>query len=330
MCSRLLWCSTGYPVLVGRSWDWTEIVDTEFYTTPRGVERSGMTPTNPMKWKAKYANVAVIAWNSVTAGGINEAGLSANVLYLTESIYGDRDDALKGVSISVWAQYYLDNFATVAEAVKAANSMQVVPIKVVHKGELVDATVHLSMEDSTGDSAIIEILDGKPVIHHGKQHKVMTNSPPYDEQLALMKQYEGLGGHKPVPGGSQSDERFVRGAYYAQMLPEQPGTYQAAVADVLSVMRNMSTPYGVDDPDKPNISATRWRTVADLTNKRYYFEFTDMPNLVWVDLDKLNLNEGAPVQKFGLASHFDAQGQIANRFGPTKPVAFLEAGAKVS
>ncbi|MGD8480868.1 MAG: linear amide C-N hydrolase, partial [Methyloceanibacter sp.] len=239
-------------------------------------------------------------------------------------------DALKGICVSVWAQYYLDSFATVVEAVEAAKSIQVVPFGLVHKGEVGVSTVHMAVEDASGDSAIIEILDGKPVIHHGKQYKVMTNSPTYDEQLALLKEYEGLGGSKPVPGGSQSDERFVRGAYYAQMLPEHPASYQAAVSGVLSIMRNMSTPFGVDDPSKPNISATRWRTIADLTNKRYYFEFADMPNVVWVDLDKLNLEKGASIQKFNLAAHFDASGQVADKFQPTEPPAFIEAGARVN
>jgi choloylglycine hydrolase len=289
-----------------------------------------MTPTNPMKWKAKYASVAAVAWEALTGGGINEAGLSVNLLYLAESDFGERDDTLKGVCCSVWAQYYLDCFATVAEAVEAAKSIQVVPFKVVHKGELGESYIHMEVADASGDSAIIEILDGKPVIHHGKQYKVVANSPTYDEQLALMKEYEGLGGSKPVPGGSQSDERFVRGAYYAQMLPEQPASYQAAVAGVLSIMRNLSTPFGMDDPDKPNISATRWRTIADLTNKRYYFEFADMPNVVWVDMDKLNLDEGASAQKFNLATHFDASGQVADKFQPTEPPAFIEAGAKVN
>jgi choloylglycine hydrolase len=289
-----------------------------------------MTPTNPMKWKAKYASVAAVAWEALTGGGINEAGLSVNLLYLAESDFGERDDTLKGVCCSVWAQYYLDCFATVAEAVEAAKSIQVVPFKVVHKGELGESYIHMEVADASGDSAIIEILDGKPVIHHGKQYRVVANSPTYDEQLALMKEYEGLGGSKPVPGGSQSDERFVRGAYYAQMLPEDPASYQAAVAGVLSIMRNMSTPFGMDDPDKPNISATRWRTIADLTNKRYYFEFADMPNVVWVDMDKLNLDEGASAQKFNLATHLDASGQVADKFQPTEPPAFIEAGAKVN
>ena len=46
MCSRVFWTSEGWPALIGRNWDWTDVVVTELYTAPRGVERSGMTPTS--------------------------------------------------------------------------------------------------------------------------------------------------------------------------------------------------------------------------------------------------------------------------------------------
>ena len=70
--------------------------------------------------------------------------------------------------------------------------------------------------------------------------------------------------------------------------------------------------------------------IAAITNKRYYFEFADMPNVVWVDMDKLNLGEGASIQKFNLATHSDASGQVADMFNPTEPSTFIEAGAKVN
>ena len=329
MCTRLLWTAEGQPVLVARNMDWTERMGTKLYAMPRGIERQGMTPTNPMKWTSKYGSVVGAVWNAASADGMNEAGLVANLLYLAESNYGDRDAALAGLSVSVWAQYYLDNFATVADAVEAAKTVQVVPFRLTHKGEDVDAPIHISLADATGDSAIIEILDGKPVIHHGKQYTVMTNSPPYDEQLVLLKQYEGLGGNKPLPGTADADDRFVRGAYYLTKLPEQPTNYQEAVAGVLTVIRNAATPIGANDPVKPNVSATQWRSIADLTNKRYYFEFTNMPNVVWMDLDKLNLDKGAPIQLFDIASDLEASGNVSSKFRPAKAFEFIEAGATV-
>ena len=160
-CSRILWGAEGQPVLVGRNMDWTERMGTVLYAMPKGIERQGLTKANPMKWTSKYGSVVALIWEAASADGMNEAGLNANLLYLAESDYGDRDPDLAGVSISVWAQYYLDNFDTVAEAVEATKLIQVRTFELTHHGKQVDAPLHVSLADTTGDSAVIEILDGK-------------------------------------------------------------------------------------------------------------------------------------------------------------------------
>jgi len=330
MCSRIQWKATGQPVLVGRNMDWTARMGTKLYTMPKGVERDGLVDENPVKWTSKYGSVITSVWDCSTPDGLNEAGLNANLLYLAEAKYGDRDPSRPGLSIALWALYLLDTCATVAEAVEATKAVQIRPIELVHKGDNVDAPMHLSLSDAGGDSAVIEILDGKACIHHGPQFTVMTNSPPYDEQLVLLKQYEGLGGKKPIPGTMEAEDRFARGAFYLTKLPDDPGSYQAAVAGVLSVIRNMATPWGANDPVRPNISSTLWRTISDSTNKRYYFEFCDMPNVVWMDLKNLDLSEGAPFQMFDMASDLEASGEVSGKFISTKPLEFQKAGTAVT
>lgn len=330
MCSRIQWTAEGQPVLVGRNMDWTARMGTKLYAMPKGIERDGLVEENPVRWTSKYGSVVSLVWDCATADGLNEAGLCANLLYLAEAHYGERDPSRPGLSIALWGQYFLDTCATVAEAVEAIKSLQIQPIELIHKGEKVDAPLHLSLSDAGGDSAVIEILDGQPHIHHGPQYTVLTNSPPYEDQLVLLKQYEGLGGKKPIPGTMEAEDRFARGAFYLTQLPDDPGSYQAAVAGVLSVIRNMATPLGANDPVRPNISATIWRTIGDCTNKRYYFEFSDMPNVVWTDLDNLNLAAGAPVQMFDLAGDFDASGNISGKFQSALPVKFQKANTEVT
>jgi len=303
---------------------------TKLYAMPKGIERDGLVEENPVRWTSKYGSVISLVWDCATADGLNEAGLCANLLYLAEANYGERDASRPGLSIALWVQYFLDTCATVAEAVETAKSHQIQPIQLIHKGENVDAPLHLSLSDASGDSAIIEILNGEPHIHHGPQYTVMTNSPPYDEQLILLKQYEGLGGSKPIPGTMEAEDRFARGAFYLTKLSENPDSYQAAVAGVLSVIRNMATPLGANDPVRPNISATIWRTIGDCTNKRYYFEFCDMPNVVWIDLDSLKIDEGAPVQVFDLAGNFEAAGDVSAKFQPVQSIDFQKAGTTVT
>jgi len=330
MCSRIQWKPNGQPVLVGRNMDWTARMGTKLYALPKGIAREGLTDENPLKWTSKYGSVISLVWDCAATDGLNEAGLCVNLLYLAEAKYGARDPSKLGLSIALWVQYFLDTCATVAEAVEASESLQVQPIQLVHKGVKVDAPLHLSLSDASGDSAVIEILDGKAHIHHGPQYTVMTNSPVFEEQLVLLKQYEGLGGRLPIPGTMEAEDRFARGAFYLTKLADKPESYQAAVAGVLSVIRNMATPLGANDPKRPNISATIWRTIGDCTNKRYFFEFCDMPNVIWVHLENIDLKEGAPIRMFNLASDPAVAGEVSGKFQPTEPPVFQKANTEVT
>jgi penicillin V acylase-like amidase (Ntn superfamily) len=111
--------------------------------------------------------------------------MSANLLWLVESQYPAFDRSKPGLSIAAWAQYVLDNFATVQDAVNALRGEPFTIVTDTVPGETRLATLHLSISDATGDSAIIEYIGGKQIIHHDRKYQVMTNSPIFDEQLAL-------------------------------------------------------------------------------------------------------------------------------------------------
>lgn len=88
----------------------------------------------------------------------------------------------------------LDNFATVAEAVQFLQKDPFAVISNQVPGEQGLATLHLSLSDATGDSAIIEYIAGKQVIHHDASYQVMTNSPVFDQQLAFNQFWKQIGG----------------------------------------------------------------------------------------------------------------------------------------
>ena len=192
--------------VTGRTMDWfVSDMDTNMWLYPRGLERTSNTKT-PVIWKSKYGSVVTTIYEGAAADGMNEKGLVANMLYLAESKYpvATAGDNRPTLSIAAWAQYVLDNYATTAEAVEGLRKeeFRIVPI-VAPTGE--PGTVHLSISDASGDSAIFEYLDGKLVIHHGKQYQVMTNSPTYDQQLGLAKYWESIGGATMLPGTKRAD-----------------------------------------------------------------------------------------------------------------------------
>lgn len=149
---------------------------------------------------ARYGSIVAAMYDHVCVDGVNERGLAVNGLYLVEADYGERDERRPGLAISVYGQFLLDGFATVAEAVAwcRATDYQVVGVQLGSSGR--PGAGHIALADAAGDSAIIEFLDGVQHIHHGTQYTTMTNSPPFDQQLAALPDYAGFGGTRPLPG----------------------------------------------------------------------------------------------------------------------------------
>lgn len=321
-CSRVLWAPSDGHVFVGRTNDWTEKVDSAFRLFPRGIERVGAVAENPHRWTSKYGSVALTGYDMGTHEGVNEKGLSVHVLYLAEvSDFGKRDPKREGIGIMQWAQYYLDNYATVAEAVAAHATLefQIEPL-VLPNGA--PTALHVSLEDRTGDSAVIEYIDGKAQINHDRRYTVMTNEPAYQKQIENLKQYRTFGGDKPLPGERKSMDRFVRAAVYVNALPEPRDPGEGA-AYIFSVMRNVSVPFGLGDPDRPNISPTYFRTVIDLTSGRYYFESTLAPNVVWIETAELDYRSGQSEQALEVEKNIlRLHGDVTSQFAEAEPMVF--------
>ncbi len=321
-CTRVLWSAENGQVFVGRTQDWTEKANSAFRVYPRGIERTGAVVDNPLKWTSKYGSVVLSAYDIGTHEGVNEKGLSAHALYLAvEAAFGDRDPKREAIGIMQWVQYYLDNFATVAEAVEAQKSFtfQIEPL-ILPNGY--PTLVHVSLSDKSGDSAVIEYINGQAKIYHDRRFTVMTNEPTYDKQIDNLKQYRTFGGDKPLPGERTPSDRFVRAAYYASGLPK-PASRGEAAAYMFSVIRNVSVPFGLGDPDRPNVASTIFRTVQDLTGGRYYFESTYAPNVVWIDYDKLDFSQGRPEMELQVEQKiFSLNGDVSGQLQPAKPFVF--------
>jgi penicillin V acylase-like amidase (Ntn superfamily) len=315
-CTRVLWSDNKLAVLTGRTMDWPESTQPILAVFPRGMKRDGgklggetVVEDNPLRWTSQYGSLVTTLYGIGTADGINEKGLGAHMLFLAATDFGARDPARPGLQAGLWAQYLLDNAATVSQALALLEKVQIVMVEAHgHK-----ASVHLAIEDAGGDSAIIEYVGGKPLIHHGRDYKVMTNDPPYDQQLATAKTYDFSkpSSTTPLPGNVNPVDRFARAPYFSAMLPE-PKNQREAVASIFAIVRNVSVPFGA--PYKSfGVYNTEYRTVSDLTDKVYYFELTTSPNVVWADLTKFDLSPGGPVRQLD-PDNIDLSGDVTRKF----------------
>jgi penicillin V acylase-like amidase (Ntn superfamily) len=315
-CTRFLWNNNKLGVFVARTMDWPESTLPVLTVFPRGLARDGgkvgpeiIVKDNPARWTSKYGSLVTTIYGIGTIDGLNEKGLGIHMLYLYATDFGPRDISRPAVHAGLWAQYLLDNTSTVDEALKALEAIQIVMVEAHgHK-----ANIHMAIEDVTGGSAIVEYIGGKPVIHHGRQFQIMTNDPTYDQQLELLKQHDFShpSSDTPLPGNVRATDRFQRVAYYAAILPD-PKNEREAVASSLAIVRNVSVPFGA--PYKGfGIYNTEYRTVSNLTQQRYYFELTTIPNVIWADLNKFDLAPGSPVRALN-PDNIDLSGDVSDKF----------------
>lgn len=323
-CTRVVYLGPDGNVITARSMDWKVDVGRNLWILPRGISRTGEAGPNSAHWMSKYGSVIATGYDISTTDGMNEKGLVANVLWLVESEYPQSKSTKPTLAISTWAQYVLDNFATVAEAI---DELQKEPFTVVDRA--------CAWRGSPGHAASFDlrrhgrqrhrrIIDGK-VIHHDGKYQVMTNSPTFDKQLALNEYWKSIGGAVMLPGTNRAADRFARASFYINAIPKDESP-DITIASIFSVIRNVSVPYGITTPDQPNISSTRWRTVSDQKRKIYFFESALTPNTFWIDFKDVDFSSGSgKVMKLDLGpsqSHVYA-GNVAKDFKVTKPLRFL-------
>jgi choloylglycine hydrolase len=285
-CSLILWNTNDQALVAARTWDLYVDEKPRLVYLPRSIVRRGVAEGNAAQWTSKFASAVLTAFDAGAGDGMNEAGLSAHLLYLHGTEY-EHVDERPAISNLMWAQYALDDYATVADALEGLKAVRIVSSEALGR----EWPVHLALEDASGDSAVLEFIKGKLVVHHGKDVTVMTNEPTLDQQLANLKRYKLFGGNLTMPGDVDPASRFVRAASYLKTLPKPADTYEA-VSHLVGIARNVAVPFGAVDTsggEATDVWPTRWGTVVDLTHKVYYVMPVNSPAVFWVDFGKLDV-----------------------------------------
>lgn len=314
-CTRVVFKNSAGDTFTGRTLDWKTDIATNLYVMPRGIHRQSYDEGNSIDWVSKYGSVVAVGYDMGVTEGMNEKGLAANCLYLPGTVYTYEGDTRKTMSTSVWVSYVLDNFATTREAVEAlSKDLFYIDAPAMPDGSR--TSLHMAISDADGYNAIIEYIDGKLSLHEGYEYKVLTNAPPYDQQLAVAEYWKAVGGLNFLPGANRSYDRFARASFYVDAIPED-ADHDLALAAVLGIINNCAVPVGISVPDQPEISTTRWRSVADQRNMVYYFMTTLNPSIIWVELKEFDLNPGAPIMKLDLIN--SKKHVIGNAIDKMKP-----------
>jgi choloylglycine hydrolase len=277
LCTTFL-LERGNERVVGKSYDW-HMGQGLVVVNPRGVAKQAlpMKPgDSPARWVSRYSSVTFNQYGrELPNGGMNEAGLVVEVMWLDSSTYPP-PDARPSVSELQWIQYQLDNFSTVKEMVDAADKLRV---------SLVYGKVHYLACDPSGACSAFEHVDGKLVV---SPTHVLTNHT-YAESSAFAKTVKR-------PPGTGSLERFAR-----------------ATSDVAAPPKGalVDAAFGVLD-DVSQGAYSVWNIVYEPGKLRIHFRTHDDRRVRWLDVKKLARSCAVAAALYDL--HADGAGDVTARF----------------
>lgn len=282
-------------LLFGKNYDWS-VDDGMLVVNKRGVAKTAMRPPQgrPASWVSKYGSVTFNQYGrEFPNGGMNEAGLVVELMWLDNTRYPD-PDGRPALDCLEWIQYQLDRFDSVEDMVEEAGRVRVAS----------RAKIHYLACDRTGACATIEFLDGKLVARSGGELPVpvLTNHA-YDESLGYLRRNEAAPDSKAFEG-SGSLARFARASSLLRSYrPDRGGKPPVDYAfDVLD-----SVAQG---------SYTQWSIVYDLRKRRVHYRTRENRAVRWLDLPAFDFSCGAPVKVLDV---HEGAGDVARRFSEYRP-----------
>ena len=115
-----------------------------------------------MRWTSRFGCGAMVSFEGTATDGLNEKGLAAHLLVLDASELEAPDDR-PILPDTHWAQYVLDNFATVKEVVDAhqAGKFRIAAAWSTDLGLTKHLSTHLAVQDPSGDFGDHRIRQGQ-------------------------------------------------------------------------------------------------------------------------------------------------------------------------
>ncbi len=243
-CSRVVYIGEKNITLVGRTLDWRTPIPTNIYVYPQGVAKTSTNAEPCFNWVSKYGSVVAVGYDGGVTEGMNEAGLAMNGLFCKNSVYTSQPEGghLPVMSMAMFVSYFLDNFATVAEVDAWLKDNPFVISGQTFDGGTV-SLLHWGITDATGETLVMEYVDGKLTTYRGKQYQVLTNDPALNQMEAINAYWENVGGTHALPGTVRSSDRFARASFFIHQVPTD-FEYPQALGALNSVMGTVTVPYG--------------------------------------------------------------------------------------
>lgn len=297
-CSTFL-LKTGSDLIAGHNLDDSYQVSGTVIINKRDVLKKGITwkelstsekETSPKpEWISKWGSVSFnTRGRDFADGGMNEKGLIIWEMSLRGTKF-IQDESKPKLFMMQWMQYQLDNHESVEQVINSASDI------------VLDGWQwHFFTADRDGNSAVIEFINGKIVIHANDDMpvKVLCNAL-YSFELKTLGRYEGFGGQRSVTMEKGKEPRFV---HAAQMIKD----YDAKVSENI-------INYGFDILDQLNSGGyNQWQIIVDMKNLHVYIRTNQSRDIRHFNLYSFDLSCETPVKMIDI--HADLSGNITKNF----------------
>jgi choloylglycine hydrolase len=323
-CTSFLLKGSDGGYVYGRTLEFGLELGSQLMTLPRGYQLKGIGTDGKfgsgLNWTTKYAVAGMNGLNvPIFFDGMNEKGLIGGILNFPISASFPtvaEADSASSINASQVLTYALSNFSTVDEVKVGLRNMKVNGAKVAFYGNQVPAA-HFTFHDANGKSIVVEYLKGHLVITDNPVG-VMTNDPPFQDQLTNIGNYSNLSkveqpprvingatfpapssgnGLHGLPGDFLSPSRFIRALFLSDSVPKTFTTAQmdAAAWHILgsfdippgAVTLPASNPYG---GGLGGYETTEWTVVANNKDMTYNVKMYANNNIYTFDLKKMDMN----------------------------------------
>lgn len=275
-------------VLFGKNYDWM-VGDGLVFVNKRNVSKTATAEAapNPAKWVSKYGSVTFNQYGRENpSGGMNEAGLVIELMWLDETVY-PKEDSRPALGTLEWIQYQLDSSATVEEVIKNAENVRIAS----------EVKLHYLVNDAHGNSATVEFLNGKLVAHTGEKlaFSALANDT-YEKSLNYTKT-----SNLEKAKTQSSLDRFTRASQKSAEFEKQPKTEKEAVNYAFDLLANVA-----------QTGYTQWSIVYDQKRGKIYFRSQQSPTIKSIDAKSFDYTCGSAVKIFDVNSK--ESGDVSAKF----------------
>ena len=246
--------------------------------------------------------------------GINEKGLGvAGLNFVGNAVYNEHVDGKDNIAQFEFLDWILSQCATVAEAKTLLAKMNFRNIS--FSEQLPAAELHWMISDTTGASIVVEsVASGLKV--YDNPVGVLTNNPPFNEQLFGLNNYMHLSATNPVntfapniplqtysrgmgaiglPGDLSSASRFVK-ASFTKLHSLSADDELSSVSQFFHILHSVDQQNGCCDLGNGKYEHTLYSSCYNLNEGVFYYTTYNNHqisaiNLHNVDLDSAELNQ---------------------------------------